>query len=100
MSDPTQKEPRDKLMPEGRGDGMAEEQGKPLELGVGGPASSTPIADFLLKSLYDPAVVQLRTLKLELKLNTTFIRTLRLDFVVRGEHTVWSYFSQAAVDWP
>lgn len=51
---------------------MAEERGKPLELGAGGPASSTPIADFLLKSLHDPAVVQLRTLKLELKLNTTF----------------------------
>ena len=64
MSDPTQKEPRDKLMPEGRGDGMAEERGKPLELGSVAQPPPTPIADFLLKSLHDPAVVQLRTLKL------------------------------------
>lgn len=40
-------------MPGAPGDGMAEERGKPLKLGAGDPASSTP--DSLLKILYDPA---------------------------------------------
>lgn len=56
----------------GWGGGVAEEQGNPLELGAPGPATSTPIFFRKVLTVPWPALIQLRALALELKLNTTF----------------------------
>lgn len=86
----------------GRGGGVAEEPGKPLKLGAHDPASSTPVFFLKVFTVLQPALVQLRALTLELKLNTTLHLGAQTGFRSKGRarELALLHFSQAAVDWP